>query len=75
MMYGFQQWQVNWGNCVRSEWYILYRQHENNVVGVKKITVFGTLKSQIEKLVGKKPRNGRSMLAYELIKGYPGDKT
>lgn len=54
--------------------YILYRQHENNVVGVKKITVFGTLKSQIEKLVGKKPRNGRSMLAYELIKGYPETK-
>ena len=55
--------------------YILYRQHENNVVGVKKGNRF---KAIMKKFKNNKTRNGRSFLAYEILKGYseliPNDK-
>lgn len=43
--------------------YILYRQHENNVVGVKKESI---TKEWIEKIRRKDLRNGRSKLAMEI---------
>ena len=55
--------------------YILYRQHENNVVGVKKGNRF---KAIIKKFKNNKTRNGRSFLAKEILLGYsdllPQDK-
>lgn len=45
------------------ESYILYRQHENNVVGVKNSSV---IKQWIEKLIDPKKRNGRSTLCQEI---------
>ena len=44
--------------------YILYRQHENNVVGVRKANVFREWK---KKLRNKALRNGRSALATEIV--------
>lgn len=47
--------------------YILYRQHENNVVGVKKRSLFYEWK---RKLNNPSLRNGRSSLAREIIEKY-----
>ena len=46
---------------------ILYRQHENNVVGVKKQSI---LREWREKLRNKGLRNGRSSLATEILANY-----
>lgn len=51
--------------------YIYYRQHEHNVVGVRKDTRLTILKSQLYKIVGKNPRNGRSCLAREVVEKFP----
>lgn len=50
--------------------YILYRQHENNVVGVKKPSI---VKQWVKKLTDSSKRNGRSMLCKEVYEKY-GDK-
>ncbi len=47
--------------------YILYRQHENNVVGVRKESI---LKLWINKLKNKQSRNGRSKIAKEVLEGF-----
>lgn len=49
--------------------YILYRQHENNVVGVRKEN---KLKLYIKKFKNKSLRNGRSLLASELLMRFEG---
>ena len=46
------------------ESYILYRQHANNVVGVKKRN---KLLAQFKKFRDKSKQNGRSFLAYEIL--------
>ncbi|HEM2764250.1 TPA: glycosyltransferase family 2 protein, partial [Streptococcus suis] len=51
--------------------YILYRQHENNVVGVRNSKI-GTLVSWYKKITDKSKRTGRSFLAKE-ISGKFGD--
>ncbi|MBF6977547.1 glycosyltransferase [Aerococcaceae bacterium zg-BR22] len=50
--------------------YILYRQHDNNVVGVKKTPL---LKQWQQKLKNKEMRQGRSKLANEILKHYQQD--
>lgn len=47
--------------------HILYRQHENNVVGVKKESYINTI---ISKIKNKEKRNGRSILAKEILGQY-----
>ena len=49
--------------------YIQYRQHENNVVGVKKGNI---LKEWKKKIHNKKLRNGRSLLAKEISTKFNG---
>ena len=49
------------------EGYILYRQHENNVVGVRKTSHFAEYKKKIK---NKKLRNGRSILAATIVDKY-----
>ena len=49
------------------ESHILYRQHEANVVGVKKRS---KLKAQLKKLFNKSKRNGRSCLAREILERF-----
>lgn len=51
--------------------YILYRQHENNVVGAKDSTGLDVLKWKIKKLKNKDLRNGRSLLAEEAVRLFP----
>lgn len=46
---------------------ILYRQHENNVVGVKKNSI---IKQWIKKLMDSSKRNGRSILCKEIYKKF-----
>lgn len=53
--------------------YIKYRQHENNVVGVKETTFIDDIKNKIKKAQDKSKRNGRSRLAKEIMKLYPVD--
>lgn len=53
--------------------YILYRQHENNVVGAKESTGLDVLKEKINKLRNKDLRNGRSLLAKEIVKLFPAE--
>ncbi|PIO78239.1 glycosyltransferase [Streptococcus parauberis] len=48
--------------------YILYRQHENNVVGVKKVMLLENWK---KKLNNKSKRNGRSMISKEALEKLP----
>ena len=50
--------------------YILYRQHEANVVGVKKTNI---IKQWIEKLKDPTQRNGRSMICREIYKNFKDD--
>lgn len=50
-----------------SDSYILYRQHEDNVVGVKKKSLFCEWK---EKINDPSLRNGRSSLAKEIVEKY-----
>ncbi|MBS4456652.1 glycosyltransferase [Tuanshanicoccus lijuaniae] len=50
--------------------YILYRQHDNNVVGVKKTPL---LKQWQQKLENKEMRQGRSKLAQEILYYYEED--
>lgn len=51
--------------------YILYRQHDNNVVGAKKETRLDILKSQLKKMNSPKLRKGRSRMARELVVRFP----
>lgn len=51
--------------------YIKYRQHENNVVGVKETTKLDDLKSKANKAMDRSKRNGRSRLAREICERYP----
>ena len=51
--------------------YILYRQHGNNVVGAKKDNAYDMLKNQIKKIRKRYLRNGRSLLAEEMLKLFP----
>ena len=55
--------------------YFLYRQHESNVVGAKENTGIDVLKEKIKKLNNKKYRNGRSLLAKEMVKLFPTEVT
>lgn len=48
-----------------------YRQHQDNVVGVKEDTIKSDLKTKLSKAVNSEQRNGRSRLASELVKLYP----
>lgn len=50
--------------------YICYRQHENNVVGAFAPSVKDKFKTKINKLRNKDLRNGRSLLAKEVIEHY-----
>lgn len=50
-----------------SNGYILYRQHTNNVVGVRKTNI---INQWIKKLGDKNRRNGRSLLCKEIIRNY-----
>lgn len=50
--------------------YILYRQHENNVVGAKS-SLGKRLKNKFKKIKCKEYRNGRSMLAKEICEKFP----
>lgn len=47
--------------------YILYRQHANNVVGVRKTNI---INQWIKKIGDKNRRNGRSLLCKEIIRNY-----
>ena len=61
------------GNVIYdSSSYILYRQHENNVVGAKSDGPLETLESQLKKLKDSKYRNGRSRIATEVCDKFPG---
>lgn len=51
--------------------YILYRQHENNVVGGIEDNRLDKLKYGIKKIKNKKLRNGRSLMAKEIFKLFP----
>lgn len=51
--------------------YILYRQHEKNVVGAKKDNSLDVLKNQMKKIKRRELRNGRSLLAKEILKLFP----
>jgi glycosyltransferase involved in cell wall biosynthesis len=60
------------GNVIYdSNSYILYRQHENNVVGAKEDGPIETLKWQIRKLKDPTIRNGRSLIAKEVCERFP----
>ena len=52
------------------ESYILYRQHENNVVGVKEETLENKIKRLIKKSHNKNLRNSRSKRAKEVYEKY-----
>ena len=51
--------------------YILYRQHENNVVGAKESVGLEVLREKIKKFKNKDLQNGRSLLAKEVVKLFP----
>lgn len=53
--------------------FILYRQHENNVVGAKKDNISDVFKSQIKKIQKSDLRNGRSLLAKEILRLFPNE--
>ena len=50
--------------------YILYRQHGNNVVGAFKPSLGKRINIKIKKIKNPQLRNGRSLLAAEIIKHY-----
>ena len=50
--------------------FIKYRQHENNVVGSRKDTIWDNLHQKMVKFRDPSQRNGRSKLAYELTNKY-----
>lgn len=54
------------GICYDERSFIQYRQHENNVVGSAKLTVWDDLKRKKDKLCDPSSRNGRSELAAEI---------
>lgn len=62
---------MNGGIFYDQESHMEYRQHQNNVVGVKEDTFKSDLKTKLSKAVNSEQRNGRSRLAYELVKLYP----
>lgn len=51
--------------------FIKYRQHENNVVGASEGGIRKKLKNRMKKVRNKELRNGRSLLAKELIEKFP----
>ena len=51
--------------------YIYYRQHEKNVVGVKKSNLLTDVKMKIKKMRNAQERNGRSFLAKEIKRCFP----
>lgn len=53
--------------------FILYRQHENNVVGAFGESFFKALKKKIKKVFHKAERNGRSKLAKEVCACFPAE--
>ena len=53
--------------------YILYRQHENNVVGAKESSRLDLLQSKVKKLRNKTFRNSRSLMAKEMVRLFPID--
>ena len=53
--------------------YILYRQHDNNVVGAADDTFLDTLRLQLKKLRNPEMRRGRSKLAKELVERFPNE--
>jgi rhamnosyltransferase len=55
--------------------YILYRQHENNVIGVKKANLYDELMEKMKKLKRKELRNGRSKLAKEVVRLFPKESS
>lgn len=58
------------GICYDERSFIQYRQHENNVVGSKKDTIWDDLRHKTDKLKNPSKRNGRSILAQELSRKY-----
>lgn len=60
------------GNIIYDEnSYILYRQHENNVVGAKESTTLSVLREKVKKFKNKNLRNGRSLMAKEMVRLFP----
>lgn len=58
--------------------YILYRQHENNVVGARKDSFWNNIKEKYYKIINPSQRCGRSRLCMEVLQKYSlllGDKT
>lgn len=54
------------------DYHMLYRQHENNVIGATDYnTIKKRLKIKLKKLHDKARRNGRSLIAAEIIKLFP----
>ena len=53
------------------ESHMMYRQHDQNVVGAKESSKIDILKMQFNKLFDQKQRNGRSKLAKEVVSCYP----
>lgn len=53
--------------------YILYRQHDNNVVGVKDINLFDKLSIWKNKLFDSSLRNGRSLLCEHLLRCFKSE--
>lgn len=58
------------GICYDERSFIQYRQHENNVVGSRKDTIWDDLHHKMDKLMDASQRNGRSLLALELTEKY-----
>ena len=58
---------VNGGIIYDDRSFIKYRQHDNNVVGAYSKGLRKNVQTQISKVFRKKQRNGRSLLAKELI--------
>lgn len=50
--------------------YIKYRQHDNNVVGARKKTLYNDITEKIGKLFNPNERNGRSLLAKAIYRLY-----
>lgn len=51
--------------------YILYRQHDSNVVGAYNQGFFKNLSTKFNKIIDKSQKNGRSKLASEIYKLFP----
>lgn len=62
---------MNGGIFYDQESHMEYRQHQDNVVGVKEDTLKSDLRTKLSKAVNSEQRNGRSRLASELVKLYP----